>query len=907
MVCTTSRLGVVGRACSRVSSGSGAPSRRLVLSALVTTLSALAFTVAVAPALAAGPPVLEEEASVLKVTSTSAKLQAQINPEESETTYHFEYDTKPYAAGEAPHGTSVPIPDGSLGAGATGVTVRVEPEGLLPGTTYHYRVIATAGSETIDGTDRTFTTQESGGEFSLLDGRQWEMVSPPNKHGSTILPLTQEGVLEAAADGSAITYMTNAPTELEPKGSSSIQQQVISRRVGGGGGAGNQSPSGWGTEYIATPHDNATGYIPGIGFEYRFFSSDLSLALVEPQGVNAFTPLSSQATERTPYIRFDSTCETAPSTCYEPLVTAADVRPGAKFGGGPAELLGEVSFVGATADLSHVLLADNNAGLTSTSGDEGGLYEWSPSGAGQLQLVSILPESEGGKPVSISEPPSPGSEYSGRGEISADGSRVFWSTTGLSEHLYLRDMVKGDMGETLRIGNAVADEFQIANSEGSRVLFVAKENSASFEGTLEACNVIEVKGKLACKTTALAPKVQRSVIGASEDGSYVYFVSTADLAAKAVFGEDNLYVDHNNGTAWEAPELVATLPEEDVDDWEIFLSQMTARVSPNGEWLAFMSRRRLTGYDNRDAVSGEPDEEVYLYNAADGRLACASCDPTSARPVGTQYGERGDYGGNGLLGGGAGIWPSTTWLAANIQGWTTYTDHAAGSLSRTVKSLYQAHYLSDSGRLFFNSSDALVPQDVNGTWDVYEYEPEGVGSCVRASVSGSVVYRPERETASGAVEPGGCVGLISSGESPEQSAFLDASENGKDVFFLTTSQLVPQDVDTYFDVYDAHVCSASVPCLSSSASSPPCDTAEACRAAPSPQPEVFGAPTTATFSGEGNVAPQTGPPAKPAVKEKTVKCKRGFVKRKVKKREQCVKVKGKKQAKRASRNRGARS
>ena len=35
-------------------------------------------------------------------------------------------------------------------------------------------------------------------------------------------------------------------------------------------------------------------------------------------------------------------------------------------------------------------------------------------------------------------------------------------------------------------------------------------------------------------------------------------------------------------------------------------------------YLAFMSDRSLTGYDNTDAVSGQPDEEVYLYDA-DGR------------------------------------------------------------------------------------------------------------------------------------------------------------------------------------------------------------------------------------------------------------------------------------------------
>ncbi len=54
-------------------------------------------------------------------------------------------------------------------------------------------------------------------------------------------------------------------------------------------------------------------------------------------------------------------------------------------------------------------------------------------------------------------------------------------------------------------------------------------------------------------------------------------------------------------------------------------------------------------------------------------------------------------------------------------------------------------------------------------------------------------------------QDGGCLGLVSSGESPEESAFLDASENGNDVFFLTASKLSKRDTDTTLDVYDARV------------------------------------------------------------------------------------------------------
>ena len=156
---------------------------------------------------------------------------------------------------------------------------------------------------------------------------------------------------------------------------------------------------------------------------------------------------------------------------------------------------------------------------------------------------------------------------------------------------------------------------------------------------------------------------------------------------------------------------------------------------------------------------------------------CASCDPTGARPAGVEYAKV-----EGKLVGGSGVWPQAMGLAANIPGWTPYFLETA---------LYQSRYLSDSGRLFFNSNDGLVSQDVNGNWDVYQYEPPGVGGCTTVSVTFS-----ERSV--------GCVGLISSGSSPDESAFLDASETGGDVFFLTKASLVSQDLDTSLDVYDAH-------------------------------------------------------------------------------------------------------
>jgi hypothetical protein len=232
--------------------------------------------------------------------------------------------------------------------------------------------------------------------------------------------------------------------------------------------------------------------------------------------------------------------------------------------------------------------------------------------------------------------------------------------------------------------------------------------------------------------------------------------------------------------------------------------------------------------------------EVYLYDASANRLTCASCDPTGARPHGIEY-EKVTTASGGLAGGDR-VLPPQQQIAAIIPG---------GTPTSLEQSLYQSRYLSNSGRLFFNSQDALVPQDVNNTMDVYEYEPPGVGDCSTSSPTFSA-------------SSAGCVNLISSGTSPLESAFLDASETGSDVFFLTSSRLAPQDVDSERDVYDAHECSSAAPCFSEPPTSPPpCDTGESCKAAPTPQPNIFGAPSSATFSGLGNPAPP--PPPTPAV------------------------------------------
>ena len=789
-----------------------------------------------------GAPRVKGE-SVAEVTADSATLGAEVNPdslpsEKDPTSYRFEYTTEAQFAREGFTGAaSAPVPDGELAPSFNAEPVSVHVQGLAPGTGYRFRVVAeNAISRTekkpTEGEARAFTTRGTGA-FALPDGRAWEMVSPPDKNGSLIEPIALGGngsALQAAADGGAITYVTDAPTESGPAGYDNFQQ-VLSKR--GEGGA-------WETKDIAIPHTSSTSLSIGHGQEYRYFSEDLSQGVVQP--FKGFDPLSGEASEQTAYLRDNAT------GAYTPLVTdkapyANDTaKPFQPFGGLTAgecyRIICGPEFVGASPDLSHVVLSSPVA-LTNTTPEAtgGGLYEWSvgkPAGE-QLQLVSLLPANGAGEelPAGPSEPGLPsgnGGSTDARHAVSADGSRVFWST-GSRGPLYVRDLIKK---ETLALGGLEAT-FQIASSEGSRVFY-------SEGGSLYVCEVtVGAGGELECKTSDLG-SVEGTVPGASEDGSYVYFVAGNDM-----------YEDHQAGGVWTKT-LVATLApgtnqSGDSPDWSQEPQTLPARVSPNGEWLAFMSQRSLTGYDNTDAVSGQPDEEVYLYNGQSGKLVCASCNPTGARPHGEEYNKI--WTGEGGLVGGFHVWPLTSWLAANIPGWTPYTSNNA---------LYQSRYLSNSGRLFFNSSDALVPKDVNGQEDVYEYEPvgiknpEGKSQCSEATSSGGQVYETQAN---------GCVGLISSGESASESAFLDASENGSDVFFLTTQKLAPQDFDNALDIYDAHECSTcGSPCPPTPAEAPPpCTTEASCKASPTPQPGIYGPPSSATFSGPGNLAPE--PPAKP--------------------------------------------
>ena len=211
------------------------------------------------------PPVITGE-TASGVQSDLASLHAEIDPDGAETTYHFEFGTEPCNTGPSLC-ISTPIPDASVGSASSFQGVSVQLNGLMQGTTYHYRVVAKNEVETTYGQDHTFTTysvpqfsascpnarvrQQTGAEL-LPDCRAYELVSAAHTGGYDVESDLAEGqtsfeAYPEAEEPSRFLYAvhnggipgTNHPTDRGP------DPYVATRGEGG-----------WSTEYVGVPATN---------------------------------------------------------------------------------------------------------------------------------------------------------------------------------------------------------------------------------------------------------------------------------------------------------------------------------------------------------------------------------------------------------------------------------------------------------------------------------------------------------------------------------------------------------------------------------------------------------------------------------------------------------------------------
>jgi hypothetical protein len=88
------------------------------------------------------------------VAAKSATLNGTVNPNGQSTTCSFDFGV------DTNYGNSVA--GSEPGSGSSDAPVSANISGLLPNTTYHYRVVATNSAGTAYGSDQSFTTGSAG-------------------------------------------------------------------------------------------------------------------------------------------------------------------------------------------------------------------------------------------------------------------------------------------------------------------------------------------------------------------------------------------------------------------------------------------------------------------------------------------------------------------------------------------------------------------------------------------------------------------------------------------------------------------------------------------------------------------------------------------------------------------------
>jgi hypothetical protein len=804
---------------------------------------------------AGAPKITEEHAS--SVGFTSMKFDADVDPGGLETTYYLEYGTS-----EAYGSHTVPVRFGASEHGAFPVSVEVT--GLQPGVVYHARLVASnSASEPPEGLGPTYGGDLVFTTFPLVsglpDGRVFELVTPVENHNAEVYSpnlahgINEEaygvGPFQAAAGGGGVSYEGDATPQGNGEQGTGEANQYLAQDTGAGWVQSALSLGG---------HDSVV---------YEGFSSDLAESVFRAGGGAEESTSEANGNEKTPVLGEVE----VPLT--DPVLYLRDDDTGAlralfthfEKGAAPEGKL-VVNFAGGSEDF-NTLLFEASAKLTPNApGGKGvkDLYEWDE---GRLSAVNVLPHGVAEQPeASFGAPgvvesgdqanPEKLSDFSN--DISRDGSRVFWTGLEAPSRLYMSETghepVQLDLPNRNLLGKGGKGGegvFWTATPDGSRVFFTDDQKLTS-ESTAEPgqpdlyeYDVERPVGERLVDLT-VAPEGEhagvQAVIGASEDGSYVYFVANGVLSGTEKNGDGevaqqgscvpfeavgacNLYVWHE-GTI----RFIAVLTG--ADGLHLEADTLGTGLTPGGDWTQSLSLRTSEVSPSGGDVLFMQGSEVYVYDAASGELSCVSCNTSGEPPR-----------GGALLPQSFNQSRTMNWMSA------------------------------DGDRVFFDSAVPLVPQATNGFINVYEWERDGAGECQLAT---------------------GCIYLLSGGKSDDNSYLIDASASGDEVFIATRAQLVPEDQNESFDLYDVRVGGATP------ASAPVC-TGTGCQGVPQ-APPIFATPASGTFSGLGNFMSEPPPPPKKVVK-KTVKCRSGFVKKKIKKRETCVKKKSKKKAKRATNDR----
>jgi hypothetical protein len=627
-----------------------------------------------------------------------ADLSAAVDPVGLATEYTFEYG--PTAA----YGLSSPTAPATVAAGFESVSVGAHLNGLAPGTTYHYNLVARNVDGTVESGDHTFTTYPVGGPGALPDGRAYELVTPVEKGNNDAEPrsgIEEHGV--AGADEAGMSYVTINGLPGSEAGA------LLVANVAKRGGAG------WSSSAASGPELNQTTLATGAPI---MLSADLTKALISSK-----VDLTGNAGPGAHvYIH------TLSPSSYQ-LVTAQSTGPFAIEGS---------NAVGAANDFSRVFFQTTES-LTSKSPKTSfhpNLYEW--NGA-ELRNVGILP----GQTLPAAEGVTTfGPELD---PVSEDGASViFAAEPAAATPLQVFRRTAGQSVEVSAPNPGVVDPagpreatFVGAAADGSSVFFTSTgtltddANTGENGGgeTDQAPNLYRwdaATGELTDLTVdesgdELGAAVGKVVIAG--DGNAAFFVATGELAPGATPGAPNLY-------RWSKGAGIAFIATLSPSDGIVsgFPSLETA-TDASGDAVAFTSFAGLAGHSDAAGTA-----EVYHWSPSEG-LACVSCGQglvgtgATLPPPGLK---RGSGGGHPLSADGRKVFFTTSdaLVAAdtNAKGdayeWEGGTDYLLSTGSGNSNSYFVD--ASPSGKdVFFATRERLVPADGDENIDVYDAREGG--------------------------------------------------------------------------------------------------------------------------------------------------------------------------------------
>jgi hypothetical protein len=397
--------------------------------------------------------------------------------------------------------------------------------------------------------------------------------------------------------------------------------------------------------------------------------------------------------------------------------------------------------------------------------------------------------------------------------VSDDGSRIFFESPAPEpvgsgaipnpSGLYVREH-----GATTKAIDPKAIYWD-ATPDGETVLYTPAD--ASGDLGLSTYDVTNEQ-----PTQIAPPSAQvRGIGGTSDDLSRVYFVALGDLAGGATAGQPNLYL-YDAGNAGAPLRFIATLnpnPGGTFAEAQRFSSQdlyagdaITSMASANGRLLVFASSARLTDYDNQGT------QQLYLFDvdATADPLVCISCGPDGVPPLGDSF------------------------LSAPRN--SNVPVQAGSGVAQLIEP--PTNITVDNRRVFFESRNALAPQDQNGQTDVYEWTD-------------------------------GAAHLISSGTGLD-ARFVIATASGDDAFFITKNDLTWQARSSNLRaIYDARVGGG----FPQPVVPPRCEEDRTCQGpgSPPPPPPLIG---SVAFDGDGNV-PRVSRPAQASVSVSKLKAVTG--------------------------------